>query len=551
MFSFYVNFACRFFFFHSSVFPFSFRNYFCNSFISFFDLKYFRNKFVFCFVLNLLFFSSPLFSAVLINEFLYDAVGSDTGQEWVELYNTGSSTVSLEGWTLQSDSNQFPGTVKATLCGSIAPNGNYLIKETLSTISTSTWADLVSGTLALGNASSKADGIQILDQNGVVQDRVIYGAPDSDQLCGSDCSNAPAVSAGSTLSRVTNGSAIFVERTASNITPLSGSRNCSSSCPSHSGVIKGFITECAPSSPNSDFIEIFITESTNLCGVQLYEAETLIKTFPSVTPKSSLFGSYIILNASIKNTTEPDDTDQQGDRDFDGIIDLYSDESSPGLAGSVNNNITLKNADGTWVDFLSWATPTDNSYSSFKQTQYDAATSTDKWNPDCNSNDLNCYIAGSVLWQNVSSESLSRKINTSGQPQVSLPSRASDWHISTPSPGKGYSNSVQPAGHFLEIFQSPFSPDGDGLYTEAVFSYRVQLNSMVTIQIFDVRGKRIRTILDHSVARTDETQIAVWNGRNADFQIVQVGIYIVLIQVENADGSTDSDQATVILGKHL
>ena len=39
----------------------------------------------------------PNVSAIIINEIMYDASGSDAGKEWIELYNNGEE-INLTGW---------------------------------------------------------------------------------------------------------------------------------------------------------------------------------------------------------------------------------------------------------------------------------------------------------------------------------------------------------------------------------------------------------------------------------------------------------------------
>lgn len=41
---------------------------------------------------------------IVVNEFLFDAAGSDTGHEFIELYNTGSRAISFDGWSIQTQS---------------------------------------------------------------------------------------------------------------------------------------------------------------------------------------------------------------------------------------------------------------------------------------------------------------------------------------------------------------------------------------------------------------------------------------------------------------
>jgi Lamin Tail Domain len=51
-------------------------------------------------------------AAVIISEFMYEAAGSDNDREWVEIYNTGDTTVDLEGWRIHDeDAGSQPGSL--------------------------------------------------------------------------------------------------------------------------------------------------------------------------------------------------------------------------------------------------------------------------------------------------------------------------------------------------------------------------------------------------------------------------------------------------------
>jgi hypothetical protein len=68
-------------------------------------------------------------AAVVISEFLYDAPGSDTGKEWIELINTGSNPVDISKWKVNDGSNHIlnaPPKNGSIGSMSIAP-GAYLI----------------------------------------------------------------------------------------------------------------------------------------------------------------------------------------------------------------------------------------------------------------------------------------------------------------------------------------------------------------------------------------------------------------------------------------
>jgi hypothetical protein len=60
---------------------------------------------------------------VKINEILYNPLGADEGNEWVELYNDGESAVDLSGWTILGSD----GSVKAILPAIDFPQGCFMI----------------------------------------------------------------------------------------------------------------------------------------------------------------------------------------------------------------------------------------------------------------------------------------------------------------------------------------------------------------------------------------------------------------------------------------
>ena len=51
--------------------------------------------------------STPLHAKVLISEVLYDTPGSDSREEWVEIYNSGCDPVSLNGYSLSDNKTTF------------------------------------------------------------------------------------------------------------------------------------------------------------------------------------------------------------------------------------------------------------------------------------------------------------------------------------------------------------------------------------------------------------------------------------------------------------
>jgi len=57
--------------------------------------------------LFILFFSSQAKANIVISEVFYDAVSTDTGKEWIELYNNSDSAFNLSGYELNASSGDY------------------------------------------------------------------------------------------------------------------------------------------------------------------------------------------------------------------------------------------------------------------------------------------------------------------------------------------------------------------------------------------------------------------------------------------------------------
>lgn len=121
---------------------------------------------------------------IIINEFMFDAAGTDTGNEFVELYNPTDGQVDLTGWSLQVQSGAANAIKKKNFNDGliIPPNGCFLawlgtppadarpqfvwssgtLNNTAATIYISAGTDEVSGisdATVIDSVSYKADGI--------------------------------------------------------------------------------------------------------------------------------------------------------------------------------------------------------------------------------------------------------------------------------------------------------------------------------------------------------------------------------------------------------
>ena len=101
---------------------------------------------------------------VVINEVEANPAGTDTGNEWVELYNPTDQTVNIGGWKL---STTYGDTVTLTISqGIIIAPGEYLVYTY-----TSQWIDNENESIILKNALN-----QIVDETPILSDTANSGS---------------------------------------------------------------------------------------------------------------------------------------------------------------------------------------------------------------------------------------------------------------------------------------------------------------------------------------------------------------------------------------
>lgn len=106
---------------------------------------------------------------VIISEVYYDTVGTDSKEEWIELYNPTGADVDLSGWTLSDNSRTF--TLPS---GTVITAGGYLVvaRDSAGFTALYGYAPDVSGlTLSLSNSG---DQVILSDNNGVEVDMVAW-----------------------------------------------------------------------------------------------------------------------------------------------------------------------------------------------------------------------------------------------------------------------------------------------------------------------------------------------------------------------------------------
>jgi len=152
--------------------------------------------------LLLTFCSCWLNGNVVINEIMYDPVGTDTGYEWIELYNNGETDIDLEGSKLQMAGSTF--STVFTFPHYILRAGRFvLIGE-----QNITQAVFITP-LVMQNGGDATDGVRFISADNSYTDTVLYDSPNNNNLT-DDSGNvgtsfAPDVAPGFSLARIADG----------------------------------------------------------------------------------------------------------------------------------------------------------------------------------------------------------------------------------------------------------------------------------------------------------------------------------------------------------
>lgn len=96
----------------------------------------------------------------------------------------------------------------------------------------------------------------------------------------------------------------------------------------------------------------------------------------------------------------------------------------------------------------------------------------------------------------------------------------------------------------LDIEPNPFSPDGDGFEDHAVFSYTLPMESNLTLKIYDIRGRLIKTLVDDEPCVSGDI---AWDGKDQEGDTVRIGIYVVW--AESAGNSRSQAKTTIVVAR--
>ncbi|MBN2413787.1 lamin tail domain-containing protein [candidate division KSB1 bacterium] len=135
--------------------------------------------------------------------------------------------------------------------------------------------------------------------------------------------------------------------------------------------------------------------------------------------------------------------------------------------------------------------------------------------------------------------------------------RKNNWGTSVGASGHtaGFQNSifttVLPAKTSLTISPDPFSPDGDGHDDLTAIQYTLDTHTAyLNIRIFDIQGRQVRFLINNEPGGSKGT--IFWDGLDDEGLTCRMGIYIILLEAENHERQKiDRVQDTVVLAKNL
>ncbi|MEO7838698.1 MAG: lamin tail domain-containing protein [Anaerolineales bacterium] len=100
------------------------------------------------------------FLSVVINEIAWAGTAASSSDEWIELYNSGSNSINLAGWSLRA----VDGTPTINLIGVIPAGGYYLLER----IDNNTVSDVAADQTYTGALANSSETLQLFESNRLI-----------------------------------------------------------------------------------------------------------------------------------------------------------------------------------------------------------------------------------------------------------------------------------------------------------------------------------------------------------------------------------------------
>ncbi len=118
----------------------------------------------------------------------------------------------------------------------------------------------------------------------------------------------------------------------------------------------------------------------------------------------------------------------------------------------------------------------------------------------------------------------------------------------------GYQNSqyhqLNQTGSVFKLQSESFSPDGDGFEDQMMLTYATDYPGYsCSIQIFNAQGYLIKKLMQSEVLGTKG--VIKWDGDTETGSKVQTGIYVLFIELVNANGERKEFKKTIVAATKL
>jgi len=462
---------------------------------------------------------------IVINEVMANAANEDTG-EFIELYNTGTSGVDVNGWLLHStaDTNDYLGDYTGAndwgAAGTTIPIGGYAIcvdSEYAGEYNTYLNANAdPAKVIMVMNAQDTTWGLTNAAQSVILDD------------------NAGYISTFTWTSDTGDG--ISWEKIVS--TGTNDATNWSA-CTDANGCTPGILNSVAGAAPGptpgggttAKLLDVVINEVAWM-GTAANSDHEWMELFNNTTAEITLTdwtltnedNENITFTSSHKIPTKGYFLLEVNDSAVDDITADF-DYSSFNLDDTKNTALTLKDSAGTTIDSVS---------------------NTSGW------------FAG-----NTKTDSTMERVNTKGSGTSSSNWGTNDGETrngtdadgnninGTPKAQNSTYSIAEPGTDFLKITQSPFSPYDDSPEPrKAKITYNTSATSKITMKIYNVKGNVVKTLIQQQDGGTNKYEM--WDGKDDDGNIVPVGVYVVHLEAtDRVTGSVEKKSKTIVVGREF
>ena len=540
----------------------------------------------------------PLSAQLIFSEIMFDLDGSDSPNEFVEVYNSGTDSVDLSYWQI-SDKFSTDELVDGGMGTIIPPERYAVILEGDYDEAAGIYLNLIPDSVlivrvddsSIGNGLSASDSLFLSDSTGVVSDSLgwsdISASGFSYERKRLDHSNTIANWATSLDSLGTPGFLNSVTPPPVDAALIASSIIHSPENPTLSDMvtltvtifnegtetISGVmeVTETSDLLGSSSFTDLSDSDTTDIAisigtfssGQHLLTVSLLVNGDADTTDNFAVYSLTVQYTEKVLTLNEIHYAPDAGIAEFIELAVLSSDQLDlTGWHFSDSDTSNLRYLPGETVsagDLI--VISNDSSLLPHLPLDGILLVSPDGFPTLNNSGDdiflfdpagtVNDSISFSDDWGGGDGRSL-EKLN----PQLDSPD-PDNWGTCTAvekmSPGSDNSILVETlpeAGNIL-LDPNPFSPDGDSFEDELRISYSLPFaQAYLTMQIFDSIGREVRTLARNLV--TGATGILAWDGRFDNGNRARIGIYIIKVDaVDQSTGQSVEWVKTAVLAEVL